>query len=54
MIDVFRALDTSGDSLISRDEFRYGLLQLGVQAEPADADVIFEEWDAAGPAMRSR
>ena len=45
VIDVFRALDTSGDGKLSKIEFRYAMHLFGLQGENAEIDDLFNLFD---------
>ena len=46
--DLFKAMDTDGNGVVDKKEFRLALKHLGIHAKRHEIDDIFEKWDADG------
>eukprot|EP00965_Chrysotila_dentata_P036880 1227414-Pleurochrysis_carterae.AAC.2 len=52
VIDVFRQWDLDRDNTISRGEFRYVLVQIGICADGDEIDALFDSWDPGAAQKR--
>ena len=45
---MFRAMDDNGDSMLTKDELRYGLEDFNIKLNPAEVDEMFDFFDRDG------